>query len=101
MGPSTAASGTGEECSALPYQRIRASLTQSDVGNTLDSAANQQLPYRDMLALLPGAEVAARWECFLGTRPKLAPLFFRRTLEQFDFGFQPSIDERLVKDLAD
>ncbi len=101
MGLSTAASGTREECSALPYQRIRTSLTQSDVANTLDAAANQQLPYPDMLALFPGAEVAARWERFLSTRPKLANLFFRRTLEQFDFGFQPSIDERLVKELAD
>ena len=30
----------------------------------------------------------------------LAHLPFQRTLEQFDFGFQPSIDERLVKELA-
>ena len=32
--------------------------------------------------------------------PRLAHLPFQRTLEQFDFGFQPSVDERLVKELA-
>ena len=30
----------------------------------------------------------------------MANLPFQRTLEQFDFGFQPSIDERLIKELA-
>ena len=68
--------------------------------NTLDAAANQQLPYPDMLAQLLGVEVAARRERYLTTRTKLAHLPFQRTLEQFDFAFQPSIDERLVKELA-
>ena len=64
--------------------------------NTMDSAASKQLPYPDML----GAEVAARRERYLTTRTRLAHLPFQRTLEQFDFGFQPSIDERRVKELA-
>ena len=68
--------------------------------HTLDAAASQQLPYPDMLAQLLGAEVAARRERYLTTRTKLAHLPFQRTLEQFDFSFQPSIDERLVKELA-
>ena len=34
------------------------------------------------------------------TRTRLAHLPFQRTLEQFDFAFQPSIHERLVKELA-
>ena len=53
-----------------------------------------------MLAELLGAEVAARRERYLTTRTRLAHLPFQRTLEQFDFAFQPSIDERLVKELA-
>ena len=35
--------------------------------NTLDSAASRQLPHPDMLAELPGAEVAARRERYLTT----------------------------------
>ena len=53
-----------------------------------------------MLAELLGAEVAARRERYLTTCTRLAHLPFQRTLEQFDFAFQPSIDERLVKELA-
>ena len=68
--------------------------------NTLDAAASRQLPYPEMLAQLLGAEVSARRERYLTTRTKLAHLPFQRTLEQFDFGFQPSIDERLIKELA-
>ncbi len=68
--------------------------------NTLDAAANQQLPYPDVLVQLLGAEVGARRERYLKTKTALAHLPFQRTLEQFDFAFQPSIDERLVKELA-
>ena len=57
--------------------------------NTLDAAANKQLPYPEMLAELLGVEVAARRERYLTTRTRLAHL-----------PFQPSIDERLVKELA-
>ena len=63
--------------------------------NTLDVAANKQLTYPEMLADLLGVEVSARRERYLSTRTKLAHLPFQRTLEQFDFAFQPSIDERM------
>ena len=63
--------------------------------NTLDSAASKQLPYPDMLAEPLGAEVAARRERYLTTRTRLAHLPFQRTLEQFDFAFQPSIVDEL------
>ena len=66
----------------------------------LDAAASKQMPYPDMLADLLGVEVAARRERYLTTRTRMAHLPFRRTLEQFDFAFQPSIDERQVRELA-
>ena len=68
--------------------------------NTLDAAASKQMPYPDMLAELLGAEVAARKERYLATKTKMAHLPFQRTLDQFDFAFQPSIDERHVRELA-
>ena len=66
----------------------------------LDAAAKKQMPYPDMLADLLSVEVAARRERYLTTRTRMAHLPFRRTLEQFDFAFQPSIDERQVMELA-
>ena len=53
-----------------------------------------------MLEQLLGTEVEARRERYLSTRTKMAHFPFQRTLEQFDFAFQPSIDERQVKELA-
>ena len=53
-----------------------------------------------MLADLLGVEVSARKERYLATKTKMAHLPFQRTLEQFDFAFQPSIDERHVRELA-
>src|SRR5690606_23525746 len=66
----------------------------------LEAAAQRELPYADFLVDLLGIEVAARRERYLRTRTRLAHLPFHRTLEQFDFSFQPSIDERQVRELA-
>ena len=68
--------------------------------NTLDTAASKQLTYPEMLEQLLGVEVDARRERYLSTRTKMAHFPFQRNLEQFDFAFQPSIDERQVKELA-
>ena len=66
----------------------------------LDDAARKQLPYPEMLADLLGVEVSARRERYMTTRTRMAKLPFHRTLEEFDFSFQPSIDKRQVKELA-
>ncbi len=70
------------------------------VESRLEVAAQKQLPYAEFLADLLGAEAAARRERYLRTRTRLAHLPFQRTLDQFDFRFQPSIDERQVRELA-
>ena len=62
--------------------------------NSLDAAASKQLTYPEMLADLLGVEVAARRERYLSTRTKLAHLPFQRALDNSNFAFQPSIDER-------
>ncbi len=66
----------------------------------LEAATQKQLPYADFLADLLGVEAAARRERYLRTRLQMAHFPFQRTLEQFDFGFQPSVDRRQVKELA-
>jgi len=55
-----------------------------------------EAPYADLL----GAEAVARRARYLTTRTRLAHLPFQRTLAQFDFPFQPSVDERQVRELA-
>src|SRR5947207_15183007 len=53
----------------------------------------------EFLADLLDCEVAARRERYLRTRMRLAHLPAVKTLEQFDFSFQPSIDERQIREL--
>lgn len=80
----------------------RLGLTQAAavLDGRLDAAAHKQIPYADFLVDLLGIEAAARRERYLTTRTRVAHLPFMRTLDQFDFGFQPSVDKRQVKELA-
>lgn len=66
----------------------------------LEAAAKKKVSYADFLADLLDLEAAARRERYLVTRTRLAHLPFRKTLEEFDFAFQPSIDPKQIKDLA-
>ena len=81
-------------------ERLGLTAAVEILDSRLDAAASKQMPYPEMLADLLGVEVSARRERYLTTRTRMAHLPFQRTLEQFDFAFQPSIDERQVKELA-
>lgn len=65
----------------------------------LERAAKEQRTYADFLCDLLDREVEARRARYLRTRLRLAHLPFVKTFAQFDFGFQPSIDERQIREL--
>jgi DNA replication protein DnaC len=48
---------------------------------------------------LMSAEADARRQRYLKTRLQLAHLPYVKTFDQFDFAFQPSIDERQIREL--
>lgn len=66
----------------------------------LEAAATPEMTYADFLADLRDAEGAVRRERYLKARMRLAHLPCHTTLDQFDFAFQPSIDERPIRELA-
>jgi DNA replication protein DnaC len=66
----------------------------------LEAASKSEIPYAEFLTDLLGQELSVRRERYLLTRTKLARLPFRKTLEQFDFDAQPSIDRKQVMELA-
>jgi DNA replication protein DnaC len=76
-------------------------LTEADavMEAHLERAGKEQRAYADFLADLLSGEVEARRERYLRTRMRLAHLPYQKTLEQFDFGFQPSIDKRQIREL--
>jgi len=65
----------------------------------LEQAAKKEPSYAEFLDELLGCEVDARRARYLRARLQLAHLPFVKTFDQFDFGFQPSIDERQIREL--
>jgi DNA replication protein DnaC len=77
------------------------SLTAIDarLESLLETAAKQELAYADFLLHVMNTEFDARRQRYLKTRLQLAHLPFVKTFDQFDFSFQPSIDERQIREL--
>jgi len=65
----------------------------------LERAAQEDRAYADFLDDLLEVEVAARRTRRIRTRLNMAHLPYHKTLAQFDFAFQPSIEERQVREL--
>jgi DNA replication protein DnaC len=65
-----------------------------------EEASKHNISYLEFLDKLLQEELAAKWDRYVRTRTRLVNLPFHKTLDQFDFRFQPSIDERRIRDLA-
>lgn len=75
------------------------SLAQ-DLPMLLDDARQQQLSYEAFLRRALGSEVDGRQTRALHRRLRAAHLPTRARLELFDFSFQPTLSERLIRELA-
>lgn len=91
----------------IAYDRVQTNLERLKllrIGDHLDGIAEQaarhEWTYLEFLDHLLEAEVSARYEREVTMKTKLAHFPFIKTLEQFDFAFQPSIQERQVRELA-
>lgn len=76
-------------------------LSQADtrLESLLERAAAEQPAYADFLLEVLTTEKEFRTSRILQTRTRMASLPYAKTLSQFDFTFQPSIDERQIKEL--
>jgi DNA replication protein DnaC len=89
-----------------PIERLQNALTtlglkavEARLEGLLEQAAKKEPTYAEFLDELLGCEVDARRSRYLRARLQLAHLPFVKTFDQFDFAFQPSIDERQVREL--
>lgn len=82
---------------------LLAELTLVQAGALLESllegAAKDQPAYADFLLEVLTTEKEFRTTRIMQTRTRMAGLPYAKTLAQFDFSFQPSIDERQIKEL--
>ena len=82
----------------LAYLKLTAAAEQ--LAPALEAAERDRPGYTQFLADLLAVEVAATEQRRLEGRLRFAKLPAPKTLEQFDFDAQPSLDRRLVADLA-
>ncbi len=89
------------------YQQLRSHLSYLKLGAAADAlapaleAAEREKPgYTQFLHDLLATEVAASEQRRLDGRMRFSRLPAHKTLEQFDFDAQPTLDRRLVEDLA-
>ena len=87
-------------------EQLRTTLTalnltavEARLEGLLEAAAKKEPSYADFLLEAMSAEADARRQRYLKTRLQLAHLPYVKTFDQFDFGFQPSIDERQIREL--
>jgi len=92
---------------AQTYQRVRAALQDlkfltapASLDALAQQAAAEQWTYLTFLDQLTQAERAARAEQAVTRNTRRARFPFVKTLDQFDFACQPSINEPQVRDLA-
>jgi len=93
--------------SELAYPRVQSYLARLKLARMADcldtvaeEAAKHEWTYLDFLDHLLETEVSDRYERDVAMKTKLAHFPFIKTLDQFDFAFQPSINERQVRELA-
>ena len=65
-----------------------------------EQAAQRQVDYKTFLSQALQTEWQGRYQSGIEARLRQARLPWVKTLDQFDFDFQPSLDRRLVRELA-
>jgi hypothetical protein len=80
--------------------RLRLYQIEAEVAALLEQAAKRDVSDADFLDEVLGREVGVKTQKHLAMRVAMARFPFPKTLESFDFKFQPSIDAKLVRELA-
>ena len=74
--------------------------TAEELPLLLQEASKREQTYSDFLEQLVSHELAAKQERHAAMKTTMARFPFHKTLETFDFKFQPSLEPKVIKDLA-
>ena len=95
------------KATALPYFEVQEYLGQLKLNQVLsaldrlaEEAAQGQWSYIEFLGKLLEEEMVARQEQRLAVKQRLAHFPWVKTLDQFEFAFQPSVEENKIRELA-
>lgn len=80
--------------------RLRLGHVAERIDTLLSEAAKKDVTYLDFLDGLLGEEIASKQRKRISMHVKIAHFPTVKTLDDFDFKFQPSVDQKLVRELA-
>jgi DNA replication protein DnaC len=81
-------------------QRLKLSRIAEQLDPLTEEAAKEGWTYLAFLERILDAEVSARYTHEVVMKTRLAHFPFPKTLDEFDFAFQPSINQRQLQELA-
>ena len=87
------------ELTALLH-KLKMEHLEAQLDAVCEQAAQRDLDYKTFLTQALQAEWQGRYQKGMEARLRQARFPWVKTLEQFDFGFQPSLDRRQVRELA-
>jgi DNA replication protein DnaC len=85
---------------SLRLVRMKLEHLDAQLDTVCEQAAARDMDYKDFLAAALQTEWQGRYRRSVESRLKLARFPWVKTLESFDFDFQPSLDKRQVRELA-
>ena len=80
--------------------RLKLTAIRDQLDSLLDEAARSEMTLREALGFLVAREIARRDERRIEMATKIAQFPFVRELDGFDWGAQPSLDQRQLRELA-
>nr|WP_216598118.1 IS21-like element helper ATPase IstB [Propionispora sp. 2/2-37] len=81
-------------------KKLKLTKTGQRLEALLQEASKEDLSYSDFLDRLLEEEVSLKFEKHLAMNTTLAKLPYIKTMESFDFTFQPSIESKVIRELA-
>lgn len=79
---------------------LKLTRTAEELPLLVQEASKLELSYTDFLEGLVSKELAAKHERHTTMKTTMARFPFHKTLESFDFKFQPSIEQKVIRELA-
>lgn len=87
--------------SSLVYKRLNLSYLHAALPQLLEVARHEQWTYETLIERALHAEVDGREQKAIARRLKAARIPSKKTVEGFDFSFQPTLSARRIQELAD
>jgi DNA replication protein DnaC len=81
-------------------KRLKLPRTAEQLPALLQEASKKELGYTDLLDDLFSRELAAKEERHTSMKTSMARFPFHKSLESFDFKFQPSMEPKVIRELA-